>query len=210
MLDSELQRLVLRKCWLQEFRILLVLPDQFLGVLNVRLLHSCGSVVEHQKDATSALDELEDVGVVVEFDTVEGHAFLLVLLELLLEDELIEVLLELFVGKVDEELLELVYLEYLKSCYVKHTEEGLREHILAAEGQAEGNVASADQPFEQTSVDHSGERVACLACLLRAERALDELDTGLDQLLAQNLAQALLADPENSRSHGEFRLVLDC
>ena len=76
-----------------------------------------------------------------------------------LEDAGEEELLQLFVGKVDAELLEGIGLELLEA---KDVEETNVAHITERLAIGDKIVDAGDEPIEETDVDHLAEGVACV------------------------------------------------
>lgn len=73
-------------------------------------------LVQDIQDAQFALDKVQHILIVHKLNVTPVDRLALILSLLHLEDMLVEMLLQLFIGQVDAQLLKVVLLELLKSC----------------------------------------------------------------------------------------------
>jgi hypothetical protein len=100
----------------------------------------------------------------------------------------VEELLQLLVGVVDQQLLERVLAKDLETRDVEDADER-RLDLLA-----QRLVDLLDEPEEQAVVQRLGERVARVAGLLGRQVRRDDLTTGADLRLAERVVELLLVD----------------
>eukprot|EP00968_Pinguiococcus_pyrenoidosus_P012259 scaffold1070_cov245-Pinguiococcus_pyrenoidosus.AAC.13 len=157
-------------------------------------------VLQLREDAVGpASNQRQALLVVREGDERPLDAFALVLLLLELEDELVEMLLQRFVRKVDAQLLEGVRLERLEAEDVQDADRG--EGVL---GLLEGDapVDLGHDPGEELDVDGLGEGRAGIHGLRRRLRGRDHLAVDVDLPQGQRVPEDVVRHSEQSAGGG--------
>ena len=126
-------------------------------------------LVEKGHDTTFAAHHLETGSVIGEDDGRYIDAFCPAFIHITLEDVGVVVVLETFVGKVDAELFEGVYLKVFEAEDIEEADP------VAVPTYVEEIVAGADEGAEFVVVEMLGEGVAAVGSLDRGEETLDRV-----------------------------------
>ena len=146
--------------------------------------------------------ELGDRGVISKVERGARHALRLALRLLHAEDELVEEVLQLLVGEVDEELLERVVLEGLEAEDVQEADRALGVPHRGLVCGAHLEVDPDQDPLEEGRVDRLGQRVACGGRLWRGLRHLDHGELA-DRLDGQRRLERRRLEPQQGGGGGE-------
>mmetsp|Transcript_24855 Transcript_24855/g.71870 ORF Transcript_24855/g.71870 Transcript_24855/m.71870 type:complete len:892 (+) Transcript_24855:2607-5282(+) len=166
-------------------------------------------LIEDGDDAHPTLDEAEDVGVVLVLQITQRNALILVLLLYAAEDIQRVLLLQLFIGIIDAQLLEAVDLETLKAKDVQQTDDAKVIHlvgmtvVLLGTG---GGVDGLDEPVERLGVDLLGEGIASVPGGIDAEGdgvAIVAPSTGRDGTERQSLSNVVDVDAHEGGQLGQ-------
>jgi len=122
-------------------------------------------VQKHQHATCFLFNQVQHCLVVYVIRRLKRHAFAPVQLFFQLERVFVEVLLQLFVGKIDAQLLETVSLENLETKNVQNANYPAGVH---GRRWAHGVVGTLHNPVELVAVNRLRQRVPCVGRLLKA------------------------------------------